>query len=80
MRLENVAAESYSKTSAICRLTFAYHPSTEWKRKGVQDWSFTNVYGYRAGGPDDIQPGWEFVLRDEESSAMEKATGSGFKK
>ena len=79
MRLGDVQVEAYSETSATCRLTFTYHPATKGKFAALEPWSFTNIYGFRAGD-EGVAAGWEFVLRDQESSAMQTATGAGFEK
>jgi len=73
MSIGDIEVTAYSDTSAICRLTFTYHPAPNSELAG-KDWTFTNVYGYRAESTG-VAAGWEFVLRDHEVNAMQKATG-----
>ena len=68
--------EPYSGASALCWLTWTFHPHSGSEFHG-KTWTFTNVYGYRAA--DERYPeGWEFVVRDQEVNEMMKAIGLTF--
>ncbi|TKA30994.1 hypothetical protein B0A50_01962 [Salinomyces thailandicus] len=68
--------ETYGETSALCWLDWEFVPQkgSEYEGRG---WKFTDVYGYRAAS-EGLDGGWEFVLRDEQITAMVKATGQSF--
>lgn len=68
--------EIYSQTFALCWIKWCFHPAAGSPFAG-NDWTFTNVYGYRAAA-DGKENGWELVIRDEEVNAMVRATGSSF--
>lgn len=78
MKFEGVKVTVYSETSALCFITFTFHPQPGHELEG-RTWTFTNVYGYRAAQPQvDQRAGWEFVLRDEEVNEMVKVAGWAF--
>lgn len=74
--LEIRKVEVYGQASALCWLHWAFRPKTGSEYEG-KDWTFTNIYGYRAA-TDGAGAGWEFVVRDEEVNAMVAATGRSF--
>ena len=73
-RIEKI--EPCSETSALCWLNFSFHPrgGSEFEGRG---WTFTDVYLYRAESSGKAA-GWEFVITDQETSEMKKATGKTF--
>ena len=80
MMLDRVETAVQSDTSALCFITFTFHPQPGHELEG-RTWTFTNVYGYRAAQPQLGQaPGWEFVLRDQEVNEMLKVAGWTFNK
>nr|POE88059.1 hypothetical protein CFP56_11288 [Quercus suber] len=70
MTLKNLRVEIVSKSSALCWITFVFHPAAG---SGHDEWSFENVYGYRAES-EGVAAGFEFVIRDQEASGLEKMT------
>ena len=68
--------QSYSEASAMCWLTWSFHPQAGSEFEG-RGWTFTNIYGYRAGSAG-VSAGWEFVVRDQEVDAIYKVTGKTF--
>lgn len=63
----------YSATSALCRLTFTFKPPIDSEYAG-KDWTFTNLYGYRAASAGE-DAGWEYIVRDQEATEMLRVTG-----
>jgi hypothetical protein len=80
MTLDRVETTIQSDSSALCFITFTFHPQPGHELEN-RTWTFTNVYGYRAAQPQSGQvPGWEFVLRDQEVNEMVKVAGWAFNK
>lgn len=78
MTLEGVSSAPCSETSALCWITFTFHPQPGHELAG-REWTFTNVYGYRRGyAAVGREAGWEFVLRDQEVEEMVKVAGWSF--
>ena len=70
--------ETYSATSALCWLTWSFHPQAGSEFEG-RGWTFTNVYGFRAAAEGEgCGAGWEFVVRDQEVERMKEVTGGSF--
>ena len=73
-RVEKI--EIYSDTSAMCWLTWSFHPQAGSEYEG-RSWTFTNIYGYRASSAGHSE-GWELVVRDQEVEEFKRATGQTF--
>nr|POE56045.1 hypothetical protein CFP56_78789 [Quercus suber] len=71
MTLKDLRVEIMSDTSALCWITFVFHPAEE---SGHKAWNFTNLYGYRAE-TKGVAAGFEFIMRDQEATAMKEGSG-----
>jgi hypothetical protein len=68
--------EPYSDTSAFCWIRWTFQPQKGGQFEG-RDWTFTNVYGYRAASGGN-EAGWELVVRDHEVNECMRVTGRSF--
>lgn len=74
--LQNIETRAYSDTAVTCWLEWNFRPSAGSEFEG-RGWTFTNIYGWRAGSAD-AAAGWEYVVRDREVEAMREVTGTAF--
>ncbi|TKX26897.1 hypothetical protein C1H76_0834 [Elsinoe australis] len=74
MTLKALRSQQISDTSALCWITFEFHPA---ESSGRQNWTFTNLYGYRAE-TQGASAGFEFVVRDQEANEMKNSAGNVF--
>ncbi len=68
--------ETYSASSALLWIRWTFQPQAG-SRYERQDWTFTNIYGYRAASAGEAA-GWEFVVRDQEVNEVVRVTGGSF--
>lgn len=76
VRLEASRIEKISDTSAICWVKWMLVPpqkgqdSTEVEGDGKNAVRFEDVYGFRLGKNDGLEGGWEYVIADQEMTAV----------
>ena len=68
--------QPYSNGSALCWLRWTFHPQAGSEFEG-KEWTFTNIYGYRAASAG-CAGGWELIVRDQEVNEVIRVTGKSF--